>query len=146
MTTTTTAVSCNSTISRENISKEAKQRRQDTISSQLAAQYVALDCEMVGVGPDGKRSALARIAIVNFYGTLLYESFVKPPERITDFRTALTGISPAHLRSAKPLLEVLFEVDEFIKEKIIIGHGLENDFKVTPSTINFCPSSSIYII
>lgn len=117
-------------------------------SSIQAAKYVALDCEMVGVHTivpassssgsssttqTSSRSVLARISIVNFYGTLLYDSYVSPPERITDFRTTITGITPQQLKTAKPLLQVLHEVDDIIKDKIIIGHGLENDFKVRPA-------------
>ena len=105
-------------------------QRQETISSAKASQYVALDCEMVGVGPDSSRSVLARISIVNYFGSVLYDEYVRPVERITDFRTKLTGITPTHLRDAKPLTDVLFEVDAIIKDKVIIGHGLENDFKV----------------
>ena len=108
-------------------------QRQETISSAKASQYVALDCEMVGVGPDSSRSVLARISIVNYFGSVLYDEYVRPVERITDFRTKLTGITPTHLRDAKPLTDVLVEVDAIIKDKIIIGHGLENDFKVNLS-------------
>ena len=45
--------------------------------------FVALDCEMVGVGSSGKRSALARCAIVGHDGALLYDKHVRPKERIT---------------------------------------------------------------
>ena len=47
---------------------------------------VALDCEMVGVGPDGTRSALARVAVVNAEGNVLLDVFVKPKEKVTDYR------------------------------------------------------------
>eukprot|EP00439_Symbiodinium_sp_Y106_P083569 s792_g23.t2 len=43
---------------------------------------VALDCEMVGVGPAGKESVLARVSIVDSEG------------KVTDFRTHITGITP----------------------------------------------------
>jgi hypothetical protein len=57
---------------------------------------------MVGVGPDGEESALARVSLVNFNGTLLMDEYVKPLERVTDFRTAVSGITPKHLHSGKP--------------------------------------------
>lgn len=47
---------------------------------------VALDCEMVGVGPEGKRSALARVALVNQEGHVLMDMHVKPKEKVTDYR------------------------------------------------------------
>ena len=39
------------------------------------SKYVALDCEMVGVGLDGKRSMLARCSIVDFDGEVLLDCF-----------------------------------------------------------------------
>lgn len=32
---------------------------------------VAIDCEMVGTGPEGKDSILARASIVNYFGKVL---------------------------------------------------------------------------
>ena len=43
---------------------------------------VAMDCEMVGVGITGDTSALGRVSIVNFRNEVLYDSFVRPPEKI----------------------------------------------------------------
>lgn len=58
---------------------------------------MAIDCEMVGVGPDGTESALARVSIVNYHGAVLMDKFVKPQEKVTDFRTEVSGVTPAHL-------------------------------------------------
>eukprot|EP00955_Chlamydomonas_euryale_P008765 93476-Chlamydomonas_euryale.AAC.1 len=58
---------------------------------------VAMDCEMVGVGPDGVRSALARVCLVNDDGNVLMDSHVRPKERVTDFRTWVSGVKPEHL-------------------------------------------------
>ena len=52
---------------------------------------VAMDCEMVGVGPMCD-SVLARVSIVNEYGYCLYDKFVVPNEPVTDFRTEKSGI------------------------------------------------------
>lgn len=54
-------------------------------------EVVALDCEMVGVGP-GKKNGLGRVSIVNEHGYCIYDKFVKPDEPITDFRTRWSGI------------------------------------------------------
>ena len=45
-------------------------------------QVLAMDCEMVGVGPDGTRSALARVCIVNNEGHPILDEYVKPKEQV----------------------------------------------------------------
>ena len=69
-------------------------------------KYVAIDCEMVGVG-DGKESALARVSIVNKFGHVLLDTFggcidrwyrpltgaaVRPKDYIVDYRTKYSGV------------------------------------------------------
>lgn len=51
----------------------------DNLSDDIKGKYVGLDCEMVGIGPDGKQSALARACVVDFNGNVLYDRFVRPP-------------------------------------------------------------------
>ena len=46
-------------------------------------KYIAMDCEMVGCGADGKRSVLARVSLVNYFGDVLYDKHVKVVERVT---------------------------------------------------------------
>ena len=55
-------------------------------------KVVGMDCEMVGVGDDGKESILARVSIVNQYGCCIYDKFVRPTERVTDYRTKVSGV------------------------------------------------------
>ncbi|KAH8130215.1 hypothetical protein ACSS6W_005421 [Trichoderma asperelloides] len=90
-------------------------------------KYVAIDCEMVGVGPGGHESALARISIVDFHGRQIYDSYVKPVERVTNWRTAVSGISQKEMRFARDFSEVQKEVDDIIKDKILIGHDIKHD-------------------
>lgn len=52
---------------------------------------------MVGVGPSGYESALARVSIVNFHGHTIMDKYVLPREHITDYRTHVSGITAAHL-------------------------------------------------
>ncbi|RYE95819.1 MAG: hypothetical protein EOO41_05260, partial [Methanobacteriota archaeon] len=40
--------------------------------SSSESKYVGLDCEMVGVGPDGARSVLAQVVLVDFLGRITY--------------------------------------------------------------------------
>jgi RNA exonuclease 4 len=47
---------------------------------------------MVGVGIDGAESSLARVSIVNFYGAILLDEFVRQRERVVDYRTQFSGI------------------------------------------------------
>eukprot|EP00217_Crustomastix_stigmatica_P004140 CAMPEP_0183798098 /NCGR_PEP_ID=MMETSP0803_2-20130417/17967_1 /TAXON_ID=195967 /ORGANISM="Crustomastix stigmata, Strain CCMP3273" /LENGTH=238 /DNA_ID=CAMNT_0026042773 /DNA_START=218 /DNA_END=934 /DNA_ORIENTATION=+ len=90
---------------------------------------VALDCEMVGVGAGGKRSALARVSIVNDYGNVLLDTYVMPGEVVTDFRTAVSGVRPCDLHGSPSLNEVRLQVGRLLKGRILIGHGLQNDLK-----------------
>lgn len=61
-------------------------------------KYIAMDCEMVGVsGGEGERSALARVSIVNYHGHCVLDCFVKQKEKVTDWRTWVSGVTPAHM-------------------------------------------------
>ena len=52
---------------------------------------------MVGVGIDGKESSLARVSLVNFYGVVLLDEFVRQRERVVDYRTEFSGIRPTDM-------------------------------------------------
>ncbi|KAB2637074.1 RNA exonuclease 4 [Pyrus ussuriensis x Pyrus communis] len=45
-----------------------------------------MDCEMVGVG-QGNKSALGHVTLVNRWGNVVYDEFVRPVECVVDFRT-----------------------------------------------------------
>lgn len=47
---------------------------------------------MVGVGPFGLESALARVTIVNYVGEVVLDEFVRPQEQVTDWRTHVSGV------------------------------------------------------
>lgn len=47
---------------------------------------------MVGVGIDGAESSLARVSLVNFYGAIQLDEFVRQRERVVDYRTQFSGI------------------------------------------------------
>ena len=65
---------------------------------------------MVGVGEGGKDSVLARVSIVNHFGHCIYDTFVKPTEKVTDYRTHVSGIRPSNLVHGENLLTHLFIV------------------------------------
>ena len=54
---------------------DKRQKELDAIPFDVKSQYVALDCEMVGIGIGGKHSALARVSIVDWDGNLLLDTF-----------------------------------------------------------------------
>ncbi|EKD18328.1 uncharacterized protein L3040_004717 [Drepanopeziza brunnea f. sp. 'multigermtubi'] len=90
-------------------------------------KYVGIDCEMVGVGEGGIRSVLARVSIVNFHGTQVYDSFVKPKELVTDWRTPFSGVSPKNMPTARDFDQVQKEIAAILKGTILVGHAIQND-------------------
>jgi hypothetical protein len=48
------------------------------VGEHSVTKLIALDCEMVGVGIEGKESMLARVCIINSFGNVIYDKFVKP--------------------------------------------------------------------
>jgi RNA exonuclease 4 len=58
---------------------------------------MAIDCEMVGVGAQGLQSTLGRVSIVNWHGAVLLDTFVRPKERVVDYRTWVSGVSAEDL-------------------------------------------------
>jgi DNA polymerase III epsilon subunit-like protein len=104
----------------------------DILNDKIKDKYVALDCEMVGIGPAGRQSALARCCIVNYDGEVLYDQHVRPQAFVTDFRTKWSGIRTKDLRHGKAIAfpDCQKEVAAIIKDKILVGHALKNDLDV----------------
>lgn len=59
-----------------------------------------------------------------------YDKHVVPEERVTDFRTFVSGVRPGDLRSGSSLRSCRDEVAHIISGKILVGHALTNDLKV----------------
>ncbi|KIK70902.1 hypothetical protein GYMLUDRAFT_89902 [Collybiopsis luxurians FD-317 M1] len=93
-------------------------------------QIYAISCINVGVGPGGTTSMLCRIAIVDFRGNAILDTYVAPTMKITDYRTATTGIEPAHLKNAQPFAAVQQHVASIIKGHTLVGHCIWNDLSV----------------
>lgn len=111
------------------------------ISDMKIGKYVALDCEMVGVGPPttdprtGKiitESSLARVSLVNYHGETVLDVFVKQKERVTDYRTHVSGVRPENLvgPDVLSLEDVQRKVADVLKGRILVGHAVFNDLKV----------------
>ncbi|KZT00527.1 uncharacterized protein LAESUDRAFT_688012, partial [Laetiporus sulphureus 93-53] len=92
-------------------------------------KYLSLDCEMVGVGLEGAESALARVSLVNFHGVVLLDVFVRPKERVVDYRTQFSGIRPRDMVNAKSFEEAQKEVADLLEDRILVGHAVHNDLK-----------------
>lgn len=95
---------------------------------------------MVGVGPPitndrgeiDTESSLARVSLVNFHGQIVLDTFVKQKEKVTDYRTAVSGVRPADLVGKNALLfeEVQKKVADILKGRCLVGHAVHNDLKV----------------
>lgn len=66
-------------------------------------KVVAMDCEMVGVGREGRESMLARVSIVNQHGHCVYDHFVRPMEEVVDYRTKVSGVRKHDLENGMTL-------------------------------------------
>lgn len=92
-------------------------------------KYLAMDCEFVGVGPEGLASELARVSIVNFHGHTVYDQYVKPREKVTDWRTFVSGIRPSDMKNAISFKQAQTEVAHLLKDKILVGHAIHHDLE-----------------
>ncbi|KAI0482006.1 ribonuclease H-like domain-containing protein [Xylariaceae sp. FL0804] len=95
-------------------------------------RFVALDCEMVGVGEGGRDDALARVSVVDFHGRQVYDGLVRPRARVTDFRTRITGLAPAALLGdgARAFDDVRRDVAALLRGRVVVGHAVRHDFAV----------------
>jgi RNA exonuclease 4 len=89
------------------------------------ASYVAMDCEMVG-SVTGE-SICARVVLIDWKGRPLLDTYVAPTEPVADYRTFVSGIRAEDLAGAPPLELVREQVLEMLQDKILVGHGLDND-------------------
>lgn len=111
------------------------------MSEEEQEQYLAMDCEMVGVGAHGTKSMLARVTIVNWNGEMVYDQFIRPTEPVTDYRTFVSGITAADLEESEnddadsttttttvvSLETCRARVLELVRGKTVVGHALKND-------------------
>ncbi|KAH9487015.1 RNA exonuclease 4 [Psilocybe cubensis] len=92
-------------------------------------RFIAISCTVVGVGPGGTTSLLARLAIVDYRGATIFDTYVTPTTTVTDYRTQQTGITHEHLNSAEAMsfADIQRHCSQFFRGKILVGHSLWND-------------------
>ncbi|KAH8378832.1 hypothetical protein KR009_001689 [Drosophila setifemur] len=93
-------------------------------------RYLAMDCEMVGVGHNGQDDMLARVSIVNRVGQVLLDKHVKPRSEVIDYRTSVSGIRPHDIANGEDFAAVQDEVVRMLHGNILVGHALRNDLAV----------------
>ncbi|XP_062520718.1 RNA exonuclease 4-like [Corticium candelabrum] len=88
-------------------------------------KVLAMDCEMVSVG--ARKSAVARCSVVDYYGRVVFDEYIKPDDVITDYRTFVSGIRPRHMRCSITYQAARKRLERLLKGAILVGHSLHND-------------------
>ncbi|GMI19828.1 hypothetical protein TrRE_jg12967 [Triparma retinervis] len=109
--------------------KQKEREREDAIPQSEKDLYVGMDCEMVGVGTAGKKSVLARVTITDWDGGVLLDTHVKVKERVTDFRTYVSGVRARDVKEGVTFAQAQRMILDRIEGRVVVGHGLKNDFK-----------------
>jgi RNA exonuclease 4 len=108
--------------------QQQQQQQQPPLTKAQQDQYLAIDCEMVGVGPTGQRSVLARVTLVDWHHEVVYDTYVTPTEDVTDYRYFVSGITEHDLvRHGIDFATCRRQVAERLVGKILVGHALKND-------------------
>jgi RNA exonuclease 4 len=98
-------------------------------------KYIAMDCEMVGVGYKGKKSSVARVTLVGWNGETIFDEFVKQSTEVVDYRTFVSGITEVDLEGVELTLEECrAQVQKILEGKVLVGHALKNDMNVLSIT------------
>jgi RNA exonuclease 4 len=59
----------------------------------------------------------------------VYDKFVKPTEKVTDYRTWVSGVRTKDMRKGVEFKKCQRDVAAMLKGKILVGHALTNDLK-----------------
>ena len=91
---------------------------------------IAMDCKLVGGGPEGQDSILARVSFVNYFGNCVYDKFIKPLKNVTDYRTDTSGIKPEDIGQGEDFEKVQKEVFNIVQGKILVGYSVKKNLKL----------------
>lgn len=110
--------------------KQNNKQDEQEVPLEEQSRYLALDCEMVGVGHGGRKSSVARVTLVDWDGRIVYDEFVQQEQEVTDYRTFVSGITHLDVEDATLTLEECREhVATMIADKVLVGHALKNDLR-----------------
>lgn len=116
-------------VRKQNYRKKNSRRRKQQSPRVDKENFIAMDCEMVGIGPNGYQSAVARVSLVDWDGKVVLDVYVQPSEPVTDYRTFVSGVKAEDLIHGITLGECRMMVSTAVKGKILVGHGLKCDLK-----------------
>ncbi|CXJ01863.1 exoribonuclease, putative [Plasmodium berghei] len=87
----------------------------------------SVDCEMCETS--GGYRELTKVTIVDAYMNIIYDSYVLPDNKITNYLTLYSGINENTLKNVHTkLTDVQKELKNILNNKsILVGHSLEND-------------------
>ncbi|KAH9379275.1 hypothetical protein HPB48_017348 [Haemaphysalis longicornis] len=98
----------------------------ETAALAFVCSLFALDCE-ISFALRGFK--VARVSVIDYNGTTLDDSNVRPGSPVHDYNTAFSGIAAAHLRHAHITLQniqvALLRL--YNASTVLVGHGLDND-------------------
>lgn len=84
----------------------------------IGSDVVALHCQLVVTG--GGSLAAGRCTIVDGTLTTLYDKYIRPDGKVTDYG----GISAHHLNTATPVATARREIINLLKNRTVVGSGL----------------------
>jgi len=110
--------------------QKAQNKYEQVVSVEEQSKYIALDCEMVGIGNKGKQSSVARVTVVDWNGRIVWDDFVRQEQEVTDYRTFVSGVTKLDVEDAKlTLQDCRKRIKNLIAGKILVGHALKNDLR-----------------
>jgi RNA exonuclease 4 len=60
----------------------------------------------------------------------LFDKFIRPEERVTGFLSEVSGVTPARIKEASTLKQLIPSIEPLLKGKIVVGHTLHVDLEV----------------
>jgi len=69
-----------------------------------------MDCEFVGAVFEGVEASLPEFPSSNFHGLLIYDRFVEPREKATDWRAFVSGFGTSNIKNTISFEEAQTEV------------------------------------
>ena len=100
---------------------------------------IVLDCEMAGAGPSRTQDEIISLSVIDFFtGATLLHTLVCPTKPVTDWRTAVTGVTAGMMAAAVARGEALRGGREAAvaalwgvvgRETVVVGHAVGHDLR-----------------